>query len=340
MDGESPLTRSDLLSCLELSKALTAELDSKRLFRTILLTVSALLPAEHWSLLLLDEVTGKLRFEISVELDLEMLKDIRLSLGEGIAGQVALQQEPMIVADVRKCEFFTDLVDQHSSFTTHSIICVPVIYGGRTLGVIEVVNPSNLGARAVALVKLIADYTAIAVENAQRYRHIQDLAIHDNLTDLYNTRYLYESLPELIEASKTANSPLSLIFMDLDHFKHVVDTYGHLNGSRAIQQVAATIGASLEEPAYAVAYAGDEFVVVLPGFDQVKAKLKAEEIRSRIISTVYLLDQGIELQLRVSFGVTTFPEHATDVTSLLATADRELFSVKKKSKDAVGRYGR
>ena len=146
MDGESPLTRSDLLSCLELSKALTAELDSKRLFRTILLTVSALLPAEHWSLLLLDEATGKLRFEISVELDLEMLKDIRLSLGEGIAGQVALQQEPMIVADVRKCEFFTDLVDQHSSFTTHSIICVPVIYGGRTLGVIEVVNPSNLGA--------------------------------------------------------------------------------------------------------------------------------------------------------------------------------------------------
>ena len=129
MDGESPLTRSDLLSCLELSKALTAELDSKRLFRTILLTVSALLPAEHWSLLLLDEATGKLRFEISVELDLEMLKDICLSLGESIAGQVALQQEPMIVADVRKCEFFTDLVDQHSDFTTHSIISVPVIYG-------------------------------------------------------------------------------------------------------------------------------------------------------------------------------------------------------------------
>ena len=130
MDGESPLTRSDLLSCLELSKALTAELDSKRLFRTILLTVSALLPAEHWSLLLLDEATGKLRFEISVELDLEMLKDIRLSLGEGIAGQVALQQEPMIVADVRKCEFFTDLVDQHSSFTTHSIIlCTCNLWG-------------------------------------------------------------------------------------------------------------------------------------------------------------------------------------------------------------------
>ena len=101
MDGESPLTRSDLLSCLELSKALTAELDSKRLFRTILLTVSALLPAEHWSLLLLEEATGKLRFEISVDLDPQILKNVRLSLGEGIAGRVALKQETMIVTDVR-----------------------------------------------------------------------------------------------------------------------------------------------------------------------------------------------------------------------------------------------
>ena len=337
MDGESPLTRSDLLSCLELSKALTGELDSKRLFRTILQKVSALLPAELWSLLLLDEATRKLRFEISVDLDLEMLKDIRLALGEGIAGQVALQQKHMIVADVRKCEFFSELVDQQSGFTTHSIICVPVIYGGRTLGVIEVVNPPDLGARAVELVKLIADYTAIAVENAQRYQHIQDLAIHDNLTGLYNTRYLYQSLTDQIEACKSANSPLSLVFMDLDRFKQVVDKYGHLNGSRAIQQVAATIRESLEEPAYAVAYAGDEFVVVLPGFDQVTARIKAEEIQSRIKSTVYILDRGIEVQLVTSFGIATFPDHATDLTGLLAIADRELFSVKEKSKDALGR---
>ena len=86
MDGESPLTYSDLLSCLELSKSLTAELDSKRLFQKILQKVSALLPAETWSLLLLDEAAGELRFEISVDLDLEKLKNFRLPLGEGIAG--------------------------------------------------------------------------------------------------------------------------------------------------------------------------------------------------------------------------------------------------------------
>ena len=338
MDGDSPLTHSDLLSCLELSKSLTSELDSKRLYQKILQKVSALLPAENWSLLLLDEAAGELRFEISVDLDLEIFNNFRLSLGEGIAGQVALKQIPMIVTDVRACEFFSNRVDQLSNFTTKSLICVPVIYGGRTLGVIEVVNPRDLGARAVALVKLIADYTAIAVENANRYHHIQDLALHDNLTGLFNTRYLYQSLTELIEAGKTANSFLSLIFMDLDHFKYVVDTHGHLNGSRAIQQVAATIKQSLEDPAYAVAYAGDEFVVVLPGFDQSRARQKADEIHSRIMSTVYLLDQGIEVRLQVSFGIATFPEHASDVTSLLGRADRELFAMKEERKQAEGRY--
>ena len=338
MDGESPLTYSDLLSCLELSKSLTAELDAQRLFRKILQKVSALLPAEIWSLLLLDEAAGELRFEISVDLDLERLKSFRLPLGEGIAGQAALKQEPVIVTDVRTCEFFSKRVDQLSNFTTKSIICVPVIYGGRTLGVIEVVNPRDLGARAVALVKSIAGYTAIAVENANRYHHIQDLAIHDNLTGLFNTRYLYQSLTELIEAGETANSSLSLIFMDLDHFKYVVDTHGHLNGSRAIQQVALTIKQSLEEPAYAVAYAGDEFVVVLPGFDRARARKKAEEINSRIMSTAYLFDQGIEVRLQVSFGIATFPEDASDLNSLLGRADRELFAMKQGKIRARSRY--
>ncbi|MEJ2363869.1 MAG: sensor domain-containing diguanylate cyclase [Deltaproteobacteria bacterium] len=338
MDLESPLTYSDLLSCLELSKSLTAELDSKRLFQKILQKVSALLPAEVWSLLLLDEAAGELRFEISVDLDLEKLKNFRLPLGEGIAGQVALKQEPMIITDVRTCELFSKRVDQLSNFTTKSLICVPVIYGGRTLGVIEVVNPRDLGARAVALVKLIAGYTAIAVENANRYQHIQNLAIHDNLTGLFNTRYLYQSLTELIEAGKTANSSLSLIFMDLDHFKEVVDTHGHLNGSRAIQQVALTIQQSLEDPAYAVAYAGDEFVVVLPGFDRARARQKADEINSRIMSTVYLFDQEIEVRLQVSFGIATFPEDGSDLTSLLGRADRELFAMKQGRIQARSRY--
>jgi len=171
----------------------------------------------------------------------------------------------------------------------------------------------------------------------QRFR---EQAMRDNLTGLYNRRYLYKSLAALIENSKSTQSSLSVIFMDLDNFKKVVDTCGHLNGSRAILEVAGTIREILEEPAYAVAYAGDEFVIVLPGFNQFQATEKALHLQSRIKSTVYLRDCGFEVKLQASYGIAAFPDHATDLTGLLAAADRALFAVKAKGKDGIGHADR
>ncbi|OQX01117.1 MAG: hypothetical protein BWK80_60655 [Desulfobacteraceae bacterium IS3] len=126
---------------------------------------------------------------------------------------------------------------------------------------------------------IVVDNTArkLAEEELKRSEEkFRYLAVHDNLTELYNTRYLYHALEALFRTSADANSPFSLIFMDIDNFKRVVDTYGHLNGSQAIQEVAATIRETLTEPEYGVAYGGDEFVVVLPGYDKQQAIEKAE----------------------------------------------------------------
>jgi len=132
---------------------------------------------------------------------------------------------------------------------------------------------------------------------------------------------------------------LSLIFMDLDNFKQVVDAHGHLNGSRAIQEVAATIRHLISEPSYAVAYAGDEFVVVLPGLNSSQAMETADFIRAEIDRILYLRDQGLDVKLCASFGIAAFPDHAEDVTELLAAADRALFAVKGKGKNAIGLAG-
>ncbi len=166
----------------------------------------------------------------------------------------------------------------------------------------------------------------------QRFR---EQAMRDNLTGLYNRRYLYQSLTDLIERAKTNGSVVSLIFMDLDRFKAVVDTYGHLNGSRAIREVAHTIRETLEKPSYAVAYAGDEFVVVLPGFDPAQAVEQAKKIQTRIKNQIFLGDQGVEVRLQSSFGIATFPDHADDMTNLLAAADHALFGAKGSGKDSI-----
>ena len=170
-------------------------------------------------------------------------------------------------------------------------------------------------------------------KSEEKYRY---LSVHDNLTGLNNTRYLYQSLDNLITASTTDNNPFSLIFMDMDNFKQVVDTYGHLNGSQALAEVAATIRESIVEPAYGVAYGGDEFVIVLPGFDKKQAIQKAEEMRSRMKGTIYLVSRGHKVSLQASYGVSTYPDDATDITGILAQADRAMFEIKIKGKDAVG----
>ncbi|HEY7489687.1 MAG TPA: sensor domain-containing diguanylate cyclase [Candidatus Tectomicrobia bacterium] len=336
MEDHSSLTRHQLLSCLELGKALTAELDPSRLFDTILKKVSALLPAEQWSLLLLDEATGELHFALSVDLEPTVIKDLRLRLGEGIAGHVALQQQPMVVEDVRQSPFFSARVDQRTGFTTKSIMCVPLIFGGRTVGVIEVVNSQDLGASALHLLTVIADYAAIAVENTRRYYQIQTLAIQDSVTGLYNTRYLYQALETLLATSAAAAMPLALLFLDIDDFKRVVDTYGHLNGTQVLQEVAQTIRQSVAAPAFGVSYGGDEFVVVLPGMGKRQALHKAEEIRQTLSQTSFLTNRGLQVQLQASFGVATYPEDATDRTGLLALADQAMFNVKRRGKNAVG----
>lgn len=170
----------------------------------------------------------------------------------------------------------------------------------------------------------------------QRFR---EQAMRDNLTGLYNRRYLYQTLTDLIELAKNNESVVSVIFMDLDHFKAVVDTYGHLNGSRAIKEVAETIRATLEKPAYAVAYAGDEFVVVLPGVDATAAIEQARNIQARIRDQVFLREQGFEVRIQSSFGIATFPHHADDMTNLLTAADHALFDVKVAGKDGIKLFG-
>lgn len=336
MYGEMHLSKRELRSCMELGKTLTSELDPNKLFSTILGKLSEMIPADIWSLLLLDPDSGDLRFRLSVDLDMDDIKDIRIKLGQGIAGQVALKREPMIVEDVKATSFFYDKIDKISGKKTTSVMCVPLIFGDQVVGVIETINPRKTSKKALSLLMFIADYAAIAVENTRRYQRIQSLANRDNLTGLYNTRYLYHKLTLMFEESKCSSKPFALIFMDLDNFKRVVDAHGHLNGSQAIQEVAATIRDSLAEPAFGVSYGGDEFVVVLPGYTKDRAKAKAEEIRSLMNHTVYLSNKGINISLRASFGVAAYPEDATNITRLLSVADRAMFNIKGGEKNGVG----
>ena len=170
-------------------------------------------------------------------------------------------------------------------------------------------------------------------KSRERFRY---LANHDNLTELFNTRYLYKALDKLVTNSKETAAPFSLVFLDMDNFKHIVDTYGHLNGSQALREVARTFLDNLVEPAFGVTYGGDEFVLVLPDTGKEEALEYARRIRARMKETTYLTSKGLEVHMSASFGIATYPDDAEDREGLLALADEAMFRIKTRGKDAVG----
>ncbi len=335
LKGSGNLSHEQLLACVEVGKAITAQLEPDKLIETIMEKVSKLLPSETWSLLIFDEKRQELKFEISVDLDREKVKDIRLKSGQGIAGQAALKQCIMVVGDVNQCDYFYDTVDELSGQSTKSVLCVPIVYGGRTLGVLEVVNAKSVDATSISLLTMLSDYIAIAIENTQRFRKMQEMAIRDNLTGLYNQRHLFHALKRLTAECDRQNGYLSLVFMDMDDFKELVDRLGHLHGSRALSEVAKRIQAHIKPPAFAVAYGGDEFVIVLPDHSRQQAIEVALEIRSAIKMEPFLTDLDHSESLTASFGVATFPDDACDYNALLALADKSMFSAKVSGKDHV-----
>ena len=223
-------------------------------------------------------------------------------------------------------------VSQEKERMLHTVKGDRKIVLARSLAVTD--HEDNLSRIVIALVDITKrkESEEALRTSEQKFR---EMAFRDNLTGLYNRRYLYQTLPFLMDQCRADGKRLSLIFMDLDHFKQVVDTHGHLNGSLAIREVAEVLQSTLKEPAYAVAYAGDEFVVVLPGTDTAGAVQHALQIRSAISDAVYLVSEGLAVKLQVSIGIATFPDHAPDLAGLLSAADKALFKVKGDGKGAI-----
>jgi len=322
----------------EIGKTLTSTLDIKEILNIIMLKIGELLRPDNWSLLLVDEERGDLYFEIVVGERAETIKNMRLKMAEGIAGWVAEKGEKLIIPDVSKDERFTLNVDLASGFETRSVVCVPLKCKGKVLGVIELVNKigrNKFSEEDLFMLTTLADYAAIALENAQYFHKVKELTITDDVTRLYNSRYMYDYLENEIRRSQRYEMELSIIFLDLDYFKTVNDTYGHLIGSTLLREVADVILTCLRNVDIAVRYGGDEFVIILPSTPKGNAVQVAERIRDCMTNTVFLQCQGLKIRQTASFGVASFPKDANSELDLIRQADKAMYQIKNSSRDGI-----
>jgi len=340
--GADPVEGNEVTLFHELGKALTSSLQLDQVLRTIMEKINEVLRPDTWSLLLMDLEKNELYFQIATGKGGEALKNVRIKTGQGLAGWVAQTGQAVVVPDTTKDSRFFAQVDERTKMETRSIVAVPVRFRDQCLGVIELINcigDEGFSHRDLALLEALADYAAIAIENARHVQRIHELTITDDCTTLYNARHLNFMLDTEIYRSHRYAFEFSLIFIDLDHFKTVNDTYGHLMGSKLLNEIGQAIKDKCRMIDLAFRYGGDEFVLLLPQTSKENAMGVARRLHKLIREMVWLKDPGLNIRITASVGVASFPADSRTKTELLHLADEAMYLVKNTSRDSVAAAG-
>jgi diguanylate cyclase (GGDEF)-like protein len=216
----------------------------------------------------------------------------------------------------------------------HRGLALPLVVGGRVVGVLELgMLEADLDEEAQQPLETLAIHAAAALEAARLHRQAEDLAQVDALTQLYNRRALDTDLGQELARSARYGRPLACILLDLDHFKVLNDTFGHLHGDEVLRAVSETLSGTLRESDTVYRYGGEEFAVLVREGDLADALLLAERLRDEV-SRVFVGEQGTA-KVTASFGVAAAPQHGTTVAELLASADAALYAAKRAGRDRV-----
>ena len=333
-----PRDESEVAVFHELGKALTSTLQLDQVLRTIMEKLDEFLRPDTWSLLLLDAAKQELYFELAVGEGSQALRDMRIKVGQGIAGWVAEQCKAVIVPDVSQDTRFFSKADERTKMETRSIVAVPVMFRENCLGVIELINcvgPGGFGQRELKLLEALADFAAIAIENARHVKRIHELTITDDCTSLYNARHLNFILETEIYRSQRYTFEFSLLFIDLDHFKYVNDTHGHLMGSKLLAEIGDVLKTKCRLIDMAFRYGGDEFVIVLPQTSKENAIGVARRVHQMIGETTWLVAEGLNTRITASIGVASYPSDSKTKEGILHLADEAMYLVKNTSRNGV-----
>src|SRR5450631_996607 len=255
----------------DVARALTQTLELEDILLIIMEKMTQFFSPERWSMLMVDDKTQELYYPIAAGENAASLKHLRIPKGEGIAGYVATSGTTLIVPDVSLDEQWSAYVKAYPELNIQSLACIPIRSGDRTLGVIQLFNSKldMMSEYSQSFIRMLCDYAAIAIQNAGSVKLIHELTITDDCTGLFNARHLYTLLDEQLATSAANNShQFGLLFVDLDRFKQVNDTHGHLIGSRLLSEVGGLMKRVLGPENACFRYGGDEFVALLPGMSK------------------------------------------------------------------------
>jgi diguanylate cyclase (GGDEF)-like protein len=326
--------QADLELLLETARDLASTLSSHEVISRLVERTLAHLDSEIASVLI-SEPNGTLRMIHAVGLPDAVLRETCVRPGDGIAGHVAASGRALLVPDVETDPRFSRR--NHERYYTHSCICAPLVHQGRVRGVINVNNKRSREPFVEAdlrLLEILASHAAVALLNAHRFEEALERAQRDALTGLANHGHFWTSLETEVKRASRYERPLSLVLVDVDHFKAFNDLHGHLRGDAALVQVARTIAARSRAHDLAARYGGEEFAVLLPETDARGALAFGEKIR-QAVEALAIGRTGPEDVLTVSVGVGSLGRSESAPAALVEAADVQLYRAKAEGRNCV-----
>ena len=324
------LNRVEPLS--EMTRQVATPLEPGPVAEALVSRAAAWLPAPSWAVVGLDAV-GAPALLSTWRLPLEMEKAI-CSVGAHVL-RTGREYGARVLSHDRRAG------GRRAGAPAIAVVAFPLRCRGRTVGAVIGVDSSPsaeepaIPASVNGALKVLFEPAAVALDNATQMQRAQALTVTDDLTQLYNSRYLSEVLRREGKRAVRTGQPLSLLFIDLDGFKAINDTHGHLFGSRALVEAGAIILDCARETGVVARFGGDEFAVVLPDTGSEGALIVADRVRADIAEHVFLAAEGYNFRLTGSAGVATLPEVVPTVEQLLQAADDAMYWVKAHGKDGI-----
>ena len=313
---------------VDLVRAVNTTLDPPKVAEVIVDRAAGWVPAPCWAL-----VSSDLSGQVTVIAERGLAADLVPAV-QAIALWVMQRGEDFLTADLGRDDRVKDLPPA-------TVVAFPLTSRGRRVGAVVGLDqePSTRDPKLAPAVqramRVLLEPAAVALDNALRFRRAEALSVTDDLTRLYNSRYLNSVLRRESKRASRSGRPLSLLFIDLDGFKAINDTHGHLFGSRALVEAAAVIRGSARETDVVARFGGDEFALVLPDTGGEGAFAVGERIRERIAAFRFLAGDGLDIRLTASVGVATLPDAAASAEELVQAADKAMYAVKDSGKNGI-----
>ncbi len=320
----------------EMTRTISSALDLPELLEKIVRLAAELIGADAGAIGLLSQDSKEIAFPCLFNLP-DTLTQTSLSLPRnvGLSWQVVESGSGLIIADYRDQPH---AVAEFVAAGVREVIVVPLIIGDTRLGALSLFSlgaARHFSERDLALAESIGRQAATAIQNARLFSEVQQLAITDSLTGLYNRRHFFELFSSELERTQRYNRALSVIMLDVDHFKLINDSYGHILGDQVLRTVAVRCRDTLRTVDVIGRYGGEEFAILLPETDTERAWSVAERLRQNVMQTP--IDTGRDLlHITISAGVTTSAEgEQLSVETLIERADQALYAAKQAGRNRV-----